>query len=132
MDRLQHATLPCFSTQAIRSPSGVETDQTRVLLVLQGIKLELFIFDTFPMAADVALLEVPRAEQFAPVKNTAGVIAESSGLRCREAGRPTKRAGSRIQIGYVIVACARRGMRRGRVLVSSNSQSCNSSGQRVL
>lgn len=30
----------------------------RTLLVLQGIKLELFIFDTFPMASKVTLMEV--------------------------------------------------------------------------
>lgn len=31
--------------------------------------MELFIFDTFPMAPKVALFEVPREQQFAPVKN---------------------------------------------------------------
>ena len=36
---------------------------------MQGIKLELFIFDTFPLADRVALLEVHRHEEFAPVKN---------------------------------------------------------------
>jgi hypothetical protein len=34
----------------------------------QGIKLELFIFDMFHTASRVALLEVSRADEFAPVK----------------------------------------------------------------
>lgn len=38
----------------------------------QGIKLELFIFDTFSWAQRVALLEVKREEEFAPVKNAPG------------------------------------------------------------
>jgi len=37
--------------------------------VVKGIKLEQFIFDHFPMAKRVALMEVNRAEEFAPVKN---------------------------------------------------------------
>ena len=38
-------------------------------LLPQGIKLELFIFDTFPLAKAVSLMEVPRAQQFSPLKN---------------------------------------------------------------
>ncbi|EFN54432.1 hypothetical protein CHLNCDRAFT_31829 [Chlorella variabilis] len=37
-----------------------------------GVKLELFIFDTFPLAASTALFEVRREEEFAPVKNAPG------------------------------------------------------------
>lgn len=37
-----------------------------------GIKLELFIFDTFPLASSTALFEVRREEEFAPVKNAPG------------------------------------------------------------
>ena len=43
----------------------------------QGVKLELFIFDTFPLAENVALLEVRRDEEFAPVKNAPGSAADS-------------------------------------------------------
>ncbi|PSC69582.1 UDP-N-acetylglucosamine diphosphorylase 1-like isoform B [Micractinium conductrix] len=39
---------------------------------LEGVKLELFIFDTFPMASSTALFEVRRDEDFAPVKNAPG------------------------------------------------------------
>lgn len=42
-----------------------------------GVKLELFIFDTFPMADHTALLEVRRDEEFAPVKNAPGSKADS-------------------------------------------------------
>ncbi len=37
-----------------------------------GVKLELFIFDPFPIASSFALLEVDRATEFAPVKNAPG------------------------------------------------------------
>ncbi len=44
---------------------------------MQGIKLEFFIFDTFPLAERVALLEVHRHEEFAPVKNPPGSKSDS-------------------------------------------------------
>ena len=37
-----------------------------------GIKLELFIFDTFPFAAKFRVLEGTRGDDFAPVKNASG------------------------------------------------------------
>ena len=42
-----------------------------------GVKLELFIFDAFPWAEHTALLEVARAEEFAPVKNAPGSATDS-------------------------------------------------------
>lgn len=42
-----------------------------------GIKLELFIFDAFPKAKTVALMEVSRDDQFAPVKNAPGSETDS-------------------------------------------------------
>ncbi|GLI67231.1 hypothetical protein VaNZ11_011169 [Volvox africanus] len=43
-----------------------------------GIKLELFIFDTFPLAGDkTALVQVDRREDFAPVKNAPGSATDS-------------------------------------------------------
>ena len=44
---------------------------------MQGVKLELFIFDTFPMAQQVALMEVARDSEFAPVKNAPGSPSDS-------------------------------------------------------
>ena len=34
-----------------------------------GVKLEMFIFDIFPLSERMTTLEVSRAENFAPVKN---------------------------------------------------------------
>ena len=45
--------------------------------VTQGVKLELFIFDTFPMAQRVSLMEVARDSEFAPVKNAPGSASDS-------------------------------------------------------
>jgi len=42
-----------------------------------GIKLETFIFDVFPLSERMAVLEVPREEEFAPVKNKAGSQSDS-------------------------------------------------------
>lgn len=44
---------------------------------MQGIKLELFIFDTLPMAEKLSLMEVPRDCEFAPVKNAPGSASDS-------------------------------------------------------
>lgn len=41
------------------------------------MKLELFIFDTFPMAQQVSLMEVARASEFAPVKNAPGSASDA-------------------------------------------------------
>ena len=42
-----------------------------------GVKLESFIFDVFPMATSMAVLEVPRESEFAPVKNAPGAADDS-------------------------------------------------------
>eukprot|EP00892_Ulva_mutabilis_P003339 jgi/Ulvmu1/1377/UM011_0105.1 len=45
---------------------------------VQGIKLEQFIFDVFPLAQRAVLMEVRRSEEFAPVKNaSAAGVADS-------------------------------------------------------
>ena len=43
-----------------------------------GVKLESFIFDALPIAERSIILEIDRAEQFAPVKNAAGVDSAES------------------------------------------------------
>lgn len=42
-----------------------------------GIKLELFIFDVFPLAERWVVVEVPREDEFAPVKNEPGNPVDS-------------------------------------------------------
>ena len=42
-----------------------------------GIKLESFIFDIFPLSKNMAVLDVSREEEFAPVKNPPGTDSDS-------------------------------------------------------
>jgi len=42
-----------------------------------GIKLESFIFDVFPLSSSMAMLEVDRQQEFAPVKNSPGSKTDS-------------------------------------------------------
>jgi UDP-N-acetylglucosamine/UDP-N-acetylgalactosamine diphosphorylase len=42
-----------------------------------GIKLESFIFDVFPLSQNMAVLDVARVEEFAPVKNPPGSESDS-------------------------------------------------------
>eukprot|EP00928_Gymnodinium_smaydae_P031393 TRINITY_DN23050_c0_g1_i1.p1 TRINITY_DN23050_c0_g1~~TRINITY_DN23050_c0_g1_i1.p1 ORF type:complete len:483 (+),score=137.71 TRINITY_DN23050_c0_g1_i1:105-1553(+) len=42
-----------------------------------GIKLESFIFDIFPLSERMAILETSREEEFAPVKNAPGAATDS-------------------------------------------------------
>jgi len=42
-----------------------------------GMKLESFIFDVFPMSQQMAILDVPRSDEFAPVKNAPGSSSDS-------------------------------------------------------
>jgi UDP-N-acetylglucosamine/UDP-N-acetylgalactosamine diphosphorylase len=44
---------------------------------VNGYKLEMFIFDVFPLAERMATLEVSREEEFAPVKNANGTSVDS-------------------------------------------------------
>lgn len=42
-----------------------------------GVKLESFIFDVFPLSSNMAVLSVPRDEEFSPVKNPPGSNVDS-------------------------------------------------------
>lgn len=44
---------------------------------INGVKLEMFIFDVFPLAERWAVMEVAREDEFAPVKNEPGNAVDS-------------------------------------------------------
>ncbi|KAG5460145.1 MAG: UDP-N-acetylglucosamine pyrophosphorylase [Olpidium bornovanus] len=72
-----------------------------------GIKLEMFIFDVFPFTERMAVLEVPREEEFSPLKNASGTPendpADNPETSRRDIvaqqARFVKRAGGKVQLG---------------------------------
>lgn len=46
-----------------------------------GVKLELFVFDVFPLAEKFACLEVERSKEFSPMKNASGLDSPSTSRR---------------------------------------------------
>lgn len=53
------------------------TDTTSTPTQNNGVKLETFIFDVFPLSKKMAILQVQREEEFAPVKNAPGSKTDS-------------------------------------------------------
>ena len=68
---------------------------------VDGIKLELFIFDPFPLADEWGLMEIKRDEQFAPVKNAPGSPVDSPDT-AREAVMSLHRNWVEAQGGIVV------------------------------
>jgi UDP-N-acetylglucosamine/UDP-N-acetylgalactosamine diphosphorylase len=54
-----------------------ETRKTITPTDNNGIKLETFIFDVFPLCEKMAVMDVERSEEFAPVKNKPGSPSDS-------------------------------------------------------
>ena len=54
-----------------------EQDKTVTPESNSGIKLETFIFDVFPLSQNMAVFEVERTDEFAPVKNAPGSSSDS-------------------------------------------------------
>jgi UDP-N-acetylglucosamine/UDP-N-acetylgalactosamine diphosphorylase len=52
-------------------------NETIVPTVENGIKLESFIFDIFPLSEKMAVLDTIREQEFAPVKNAPGSLSDS-------------------------------------------------------
>ena len=63
-----------------------------------GIKLESFIFDAVPMASNSIILEIDRAEQFAPTKNATGIDSAEScrAMMAERAARWLEAAGVKV------------------------------------
>ncbi|RKP24739.1 nucleotide-diphospho-sugar transferase [Syncephalis pseudoplumigaleata] len=61
---------------------NTETGELVVPAKPNGIKLEQFVFDVFPLAQNMAVFEVDRAEEFSPLKNAPG-----TGVDCPETSR---------------------------------------------
>jgi len=63
-----------------------------------AVKLETFVFDALPLARHALLLQVDRAEEFSPVKNTTGVDSLETAVRdqIRRAARWLAAAGMEI------------------------------------
>ena len=54
-----------------------ETRLTTTPTTINGVKLEMFIFDVFPLANKFTVMEVDRENEFAPVKNEPGNAVDS-------------------------------------------------------
>uniref|UniRef100_A0A7S4MYZ6 UDP-N-acetylglucosamine diphosphorylase n=2 Tax=Odontella aurita TaxID=265563 RepID=A0A7S4MYZ6_9STRA len=74
-----------------------------------GIKLESFIFDVFPLSKRMAVLDVERAEEFAPVKNAPGSDTDSPDTARRALSELSqkwmKEAGAMLASGEGEVLC---------------------------
>jgi UDP-N-acetylglucosamine/UDP-N-acetylgalactosamine diphosphorylase len=63
-----------------------------------GVKLESFIFDALPLATNSIILEIDRAEEFAPTKNATGVDSAEScrAMMVERAARWLEAAGIKV------------------------------------
>lgn len=83
LDRRVMPNLPrLFHLAHKKIPYAGEDGQTVKPDANNGIKLEAFIFDTFPMSERMAVLEAARHEEFAPVKNAPGSASDTPESAC--------------------------------------------------
>lgn len=77
--------------------------ETRKPSANNGIKLESFIFDVFPLSRNMVLFEAARAEEFAPVKNAPGTATDSPDTAREMISEQAKRwalaAGAKLEEG---------------------------------
>lgn len=76
-----------------------------------GIKLELFIFDVFPITKNMTVLEVPRKDDFSPLKNASG-----SGVDCPETSKADIQAQS---VRFILSAGAKLADESGNIIEDS-------------
>lgn len=68
MYHMAHKKIPFYDSEVYDTVTPLSNN---------GIKLESFIFDVFPLSTRMAVYEVPRGEEFAPVKNAIGSPTDS-------------------------------------------------------
>jgi len=72
-----------------------------------GIKLELFVFDVFPFAKRLVVLEVERKEEFSPLKNAPGTGSDDPDTSRRDLLAQGRRflesAGAKVQDEDVLI-----------------------------
>lgn len=83
LDFLENVVVPnlgsMFHVARKKIPYYDEKEKKSLVKPLEnnGIKLESFIFDVFPLSTSMAVLDVEREEEFAPVKNPPGSESDS-------------------------------------------------------
>ena len=83
--------------------AGGPRGETRKPSENNGIKLESFIFDVFPLSRNMVLFEAAREDEFAPVKNAPGSSTDSPDtareMISRQARRWARAAGAKLAEG---------------------------------
>ena len=85
--------------RAIKKIKNVATDSHPAQLrESDAVKFETFVFDALPLAQESIILEIDRADQFAPVKNATGVdsLQTSQKLQIARASRWMEQAGIEV------------------------------------
>lgn len=91
-----------------------------------GLKLEAFIFDVFPLCTNMATLEVRREDEFAPVKNAPGSTSDSPDTARRmlsgQARRWIERSGGTFSTERVIQGEVQKWTGTGKLIKSWKSR----------
>eukprot|EP00979_Chaetoceros_neogracilis_P000668 scaffold162_cov267-Chaetoceros_neogracile.AAC.18 len=82
IDFMQHKIIPDVGNMFHIAHKKIGTwddakKATVIPTVNNGIKLESFIFDVFPLSTSMAIYEVERRHEFAPIKNAPGSASDS-------------------------------------------------------
>ncbi|OQR87915.1 UDP-N-acetylhexosamine pyrophosphorylase [Achlya hypogyna] len=92
---LKDVVLPNMSLQYHvahkKIPMADDSGATFTPTTNSGVKLESFIFDVFPLSRRMAVLSVPRDDEFSPVKNAPGAAVDSPDTARAMLGAQAKR-----------------------------------------